>query len=139
MAFSVCLREILKTLKWKHQTQHFKRNYIRIFYDYVDGFSIWVSNGKYVLMNAEGEWATAPVFVINTIRGLTSEKERGPFVFKNGFEETNEAQYLIKMLQYATLTDAAEEKVAYIRRIYADWISDDVEIRDILRRHIKWL
>lgn len=67
------------------------------------------------------------------------EKTRGPFVFKNGFDETDEAQYLISMMQYPTLMDAASRKVRMIRTRYADWIDEDKEVIEILRRYIKWL
>jgi hypothetical protein len=106
---------------------------------YSDEFQVWFSNGKYALTNAEGEWAIAPKFVVNTLCGWNTEKTRGPFVFKNGFDETDEAAYLISMMQYPTLTDAASRKVRTIRRQYADWIGEDKEINDILRRYIKWL
>lgn len=104
-----------------------------------DEFQVWLSNGKYALTNVEGEWASVPAFIANTIRGWNVERNRGPFVFKNGFDETDEAQYLISMLQYPILTHAALKKVDNIVHMYRDWISYDVEVRDILRRYIKWL
>ena len=91
------------------------------------------------MVNAEGEWAVAPRFVVNTIRGWNTEWTRGPFIFSNGFDETDEAAYLISMLQYPTLTEAATRKVNSILTHYADWIRRDIEINDILRRYIKWL
>lgn len=137
MAYSACLHEILKTLKWKHQTQHFRANYIQNG-TYGD-IKVYSSQGKYALVNAEGEWAVAPRFVVNTIRGWNTEWTRGPFIFSNGFDETDEAAYLISMLQYPTLTEAATRKVNSILTHYADWIRRDIEINDILRRYIKWL
>ena len=137
MAYSACLHEILKTLKWKHQTQHFRANYIMVWHD--DEFKAWLSNGKWALTNAEGEWAPAPEFIINTLRGWNMEWTRGPFIFRNGFDQTDEAQYLISMLQYPELTSAAKKKVNSILTRYADWIRRDIEINDILRRYIKWL
>lgn len=139
MAYSACLHEILKTLKWKHQTQHFRANYIKIWSDDDGEFEAWLSNGKWALTNTEGEWAPAPAFIVNALKGWNTERNRGPFVFKNGFDETDEAHYLIQMLQYPTLTHTALKKVDSIVHMYSDWISYDIEVRDILRRYIKWL
>ena len=137
MEYSACLHAILKTLKWKPITQHFKEHYVPV--GTSDEFQIRSSKGKYALVNAEGEYAIAPTFVINTMRDYNYVKVRGPFVFKDGFEETDEAQYLIRMMQYPTLTDATTRKVALIRKQYADWIGEDKEVINILRRYIKWL
>lgn len=104
-----------------------------------DEFKVYLGQGKYALVNAEGEWAVAPEFIANTIRGFTFRHTRGPFIFKNGFDETDEAHYLIQMLQYPTLTDAALKKVDSILKRYADWIDRDKEVNNMLRRHIKWL
>lgn len=133
--------EVLKTLKWKHQTGHFSRNYMRIGTGFgaFEDIKVYTGHDKYALVNAEGEWAVAPKFVVNTIRGIVFERTRGPFIFKNGFDETDEAQYLIQMLAYPILTDAAQRKVALIRKQYADWIDEDKEVKEILRRYIKWL
>ena len=137
MAYSACLHEILKTLKWKHQTQHFRTNYIQVWHD--DEFKAWTSKGKWALTNVAGEWAPVPEFIVNTLQGWNVEKTRGPFILSNGFDETDEAQYLISMLQYPALTDAATRNVNSILTHYADWIRRDKEINDILRRYIKWL
>ena len=102
-------------------------------------FKAWLSNGKWALTNAEGEWAVAPKFIVNTLCGWDIERNRGPFTFRNDFDETDEAQYLIQMLQYPTLTSAAQKKVNSILTRYADWIDRDKEVNDILRRYIKWL
>lgn len=104
-----------------------------------DEFKAWANKGKWALTNVEGEWAPVPEFIVNTLQGWNVEKTRGPFVFKNGFDETDEAQYLISMMQYPELTDAAMRKVDSILTHYADWIGRDKEINNILRRHIRWL
>lgn len=137
MAYSACLHEILKTLKWKYQTPHFNRNYIRV--GSCDDIKIYAGQNRDALVNAEGEWAPVPKFIANTLRDIRYKCIRGPFIFSNGFDETDEAAYLISMLQYPTLTDAAQRKVDSILTRYKDWIDRDIEINDILRRYIKWL
>lgn len=104
-----------------------------------EDFKVYTGRDKYVLVNAEGEWAVAPKFVVNTIRSIEYEWTRGPFIFSNGFEKTDEAHYLVNMLQYSELTPTAQKKVNSILTRYADWIRRDIEVNDILRRYIKWL
>lgn len=141
MVYSACLYEILKTLKWKHQTQHFRANYMRIGTGFgaFEDFKVYTGHDKYALVNTEGEWAVAPKFLVNSIRGIVYERIRGPFIFRDGFDETDEAQYLVSMMIYPELTSAAEKKVALIRKQYANWIDEDKEVIEILRRYIKWL
>lgn len=104
-----------------------------------EDFKVYTGRDKYALVNTEGEWAVAPKFLVNSVRGIVYERTRGPFIFKNGFDETDEAAYLVNMLQYPELTDAATRKVALIHKQYADWIDEDKEVKEILRRYIKWL
>jgi hypothetical protein len=124
-------------LKWKPITNHFKITYIKV--KSVPNFDIFISNGKYALLNDIGEWAVAPDYIVNTLRNFLYERERGPFIFKNGFEETQQAQYLVSMMRYPELTVAAARKVDSIRTQYSDWIDVDKEVIKILRRYIKWL
>lgn len=129
---------VLRTLKWKPLTQHFKEHYLPIMLSGL--LHIYYSNGDYALVNTRtSEWAKAPLFVVNTLQDLKSTCERGPFVFKNGFDQEEEAAYLIQMLQYSELTAKAQQKVDTIKQKYADWISYDIEVAEMLRRHIKWL
>lgn len=101
---------------------------------------IYYSNGDYALVNTKtSEYAKAPLFVVNTLQDLKSTCERGPFIFKNGFDQEEEAAYLVSMLQYSTLTAAATKKVDAIKQRYADWISYDIEVNEMLRKHIRWL
>lgn len=119
-------------------TQHFKQTYLKICV--VDRFRVCINGGKYALVNeSTNEWAVVPLFIANTLTGGNSTVERGPFIFKNGFEQTCEAAYLLEMLQYTQLTQRSQIKVNDIKRHYSDWISYDDEVRDYLRRHIKWL
>ena len=101
---------------------------------------VYYSNGNYALLNTQvSEWAKAPLFIVNTLQDHRFEKERGPFIFKNGFDETEEAVYLVQMLQYSELTTKAQQKVDTIKQKYADWISYDVEVAEMLRKHIRWI
>lgn len=129
---------VLRTLKWKPVTQHFKAHYLPISTDGV--LQIYYGNGVYGLLNTQtSEWAKAPLFVVNTLTGNNSGDERGPFIFKNGFEQEDEAHYLVSMLQYSTLSTHAQQKVDDILRKYGDWITYDTEVRDYLKVHIGWL
>lgn len=132
------MHAILRTLPWKPVTQHFKSHYIPI--STADMLQIYYSSGVYALLNTRtSEWAKVPLFVVNTLMGNNSGNERGPFIFKNGFEQEDEAQYLLQMLQYSELTPKAAKKVKDINQKYSDWITYDTEVREYLRRNIKWL
>ena len=138
MVYSTCLHDVLKTLPWKPVTQHFKQTYLKICV--VDGLRVCINGGKYALVNeSTNEWTVVPLFIANTLTGGNGTVERGPFIFKNGFDQTREAAYLLEMLQYTQLTQRSQIKVDSIKRHYSDWISYDDEVRDYLRRHIKWL
>jgi hypothetical protein len=101
---------------------------------------LYMSNGGYALLNTQtSEWAKVPLFIANEWRGNHYITTRGPFVFHDGFAETDEAQYLLQMLQYSELSSQAQKKVDGIRQKYADWISYDVEVKDYLKAHIGWL
>lgn len=129
---------VLRTLKWKPVTQHFKTHYMPI--STVGVLQVYYSEGEYAIVNTKtSEYAKVPVFIANTLMGNNFGKERGPFIFKNGFDETEEAAYLIAMLRYSRLTATAEKKVDSIRQRYADWISYDIEVNELLRTHIGWL
>ena len=129
---------VLRTLKWKPVTQHFKEHYLPI--STTGLLHIYYSNGDYALVNTKtSDYAKAPLFVVNTLQELTSIRERGPFIFWNGFEQEEDAAYLIQMLQYSTLTVKAQQKVDTIKQKYADWISYDIEVTELLRNHVRWL
>ena len=129
---------VLRTLKWKPLTQHFKTHYMPVMLSGL--LHIYYSNGDYALVNTKtSEYAKAPLFIVNTLQDLKSTRERGPFIFKNGFEYEEDAVYLISMLQYSELTATAAKKVDSIKQKYADWITYDTEVREYLRRHITWL
>lgn len=132
------MREALKTLTWKPVTQHFKAHYLPL--DTTSPLQVYYKAGEYAIVNPTvSEYAKAPLFVVNTLLGQTYEKERGPFIFKNGFDETPEAQYMIRLLQYSELTVGSRAKIVQIQQQYSDWISYDFEVKEILRRHIRWL
>lgn len=132
------MHAILRTLPWKPVTQHFKSHYIPI--TVMDVLRLCISNGEYALLNTQvNEWAKVPLFIANEWRGNHYITTRGPFVFHDGFAETDEAKYLLSMLQYPTLTPRAEKKVKDIFSRYGDWITKDEEVTGYLRRNIKWL
>jgi len=129
---------VLRTLNWKPVTQHFNSHYMPI--TVMDTLRLCISNSEYALLNTRtSEWAKVPLFVANEWRDNHYITTRGPFVFHDGFAETEEAQYLVTMLQYDKLTPTAKKKVEGINQKYADWISYDTEVREYLRRHITWL
>ena len=129
---------VLRTLKWKPVTQHFNSHYIPV--TIIAVLRLYTSDGVYALLNTQtSEWAKVPLFIANTWRDNHYITTRGPFVFHDGFAETEEAQYLLQMLQYSTLSTRAQQKVDTIRQKYADWITYDTEVRDYLRVHIGWL
>lgn len=106
----------------------------------MDTLRLCMSNGEYALLNTQtNEWAKVPLFVANEWRGNHYITTRGPFMFHDGFAETDEAQYLLQMLQYPTLSARAAKKVKDINQRYSDWITYDTEVREYLRRNIKWL
>ena len=119
-------------------TPHFKQHYIRV-YVFVEGFTLWLHNGQYALCNEQNEYATVPLFVAYTLTNNRYEVGRGPFIFKNGFDKEPEAQYLIQMMQFSKLAASAAAKIDRIRQQYADWISYDIEVTEILRKYISWL
>lgn len=129
---------VLRTLKWKTVTQHFKEHYMPVTIMAV--LRLYMSNGGYALLNTQtSEWAKVPLFIANEWRGNHYITTRGPFVFHDGFAETDEAKYLLSMLQYSELSSQAQKKVDGIRQKYADWISYDTEVKDYLKAHIGWL
>ena len=128
----------LRTLKWKPVTQHFKSHYIIVTVN--DVLRLCTNANEYALINTQtNEYAKVPLFIANEWRGNHFITTRGPFVFHDGFVETEEAQYLLKMLQYTTLTSRAERKVEDIRRQFSDWIGYDDEVRGYLKHNIQWL
>lgn len=57
----------------------------------------------------------------------------GPYVFINGFENTAEAKYLIKMLPYYfNMKPRAQEKVNNILDMYGYWIRIDTRILEVM-------
>lgn len=128
----------LRTLKWKPVTQHFKSHYMPVSVD--DTLLLYMSGGEYALVNTvTNEYAKVPLFIANEWRCSYYNITRGPFIFKNGFNETDEAAYLLQMLQYQQLTARAQAKVKDIRRRFADWINYDEEIKGYLKGVIRWL
>lgn len=61
----------------------------------------------------------------------------GPYAFVNEFEETTEAQYLIKMLEYPRLNTQAQRKVDNILNTYKYWVQTDKQMIEILERRDK--
>lgn len=58
----------------------------------------------------------------------------GPYAFVNNFETTAEGKYLIKMLEYRTLSPRAQQKVNHIKDMYGFWVQVDTEFMEILRK-----
>ena len=122
-------------------TPHFKQHYIRVYVSLygIRGYTLWLHSGQYALCNEQNEYATIPLFVAYTLTNNKYEVGRGPFIFKNGFDKEPEAQYLIQMMQFSKLAASAAAKIDHIRQQYADWISYDIEVTEILRKYINWL
>ena len=119
-------------------TQHFKSHYMPV--TVMETLRLYQSSGKYALVNTvTNEYAIVPLFVANEWRCSHYIVTRGPFVFHDGFNETDEAAYLLRMLQYSVLIPKAQAKVDDIRRRFADWIGYDDEVRGYLRMVIKWV
>lgn len=128
----------LRTLKWKPVTQHFKSRYMPISIN--EPLRLYQGNGEYAIVNTvTNEYAKVPLFIANEWRCDHYITTRGPFIFHDGFEREDEAQYLIRMLQYQQLTARARQKVDSILRLYADWINYDEEVKGYLGRIIRWL
>lgn len=58
----------------------------------------------------------------------------GPYAFANGFEETAEGKYLIKMLEYPHLSTVAKRKVDNILNTYKYWVQVDEQFMEILKK-----
>lgn len=128
----------LRTLTWKPVTQHFKEHYLPV--KTYGALQLYFSNGQHALMNTKmNEWAKVPLFIANTFMGNHYSVTKGPFVFKDGFDQMEAAHYLVSMLQYAELTPKAELKVDRVREQFSDWISYDQEVTEYLRHNVRWL
>ena len=118
-------------------TQHFKSHYMPV--TVMETLRLYQSSGKYALVNTvTNEYAIVPLFVANEWRCSHYIVTRGPFVFHDGFNETDEAAYLLRMLQYSVLIPKAQAKVddIYLYMITGKTIALSIRIFDLC--HTMW-
>lgn len=117
--------------KWKHWTPYYSASLLCV--SNTAYGTVYTRHGQDYLLH-EGDVSRIPYYVsleLQETHRLT--QQWGPYKFFNGFETTEEAEYLKKMFQYPELTDRAQKKVTDILFEYSIWIEIDNEFMNVLK------
>jgi len=118
--------------RWKRWTPYYESSLLYL--TTTEYGRVYTKHGQDYLV-CEGEVSKIPYYVSLSLRGdHRVTKQWGPYKFINGFETTQEAEYLKKMFQYPHLTDVAQRKVTDILFDNSIWIELDDEFIEILNR-----
>lgn len=138
-----CTAQILKHSNWKEETKYYHQHLFPLGQSVIGKSNIPVtvcriknedSVNYYVKQEVFGvQWV--PEFMAQSLLGKNSFTFWiGPYAFVNGFEETVQGKYLIKMLEYPSLTERAQQKVNDILNIYCYWVQVDKQFMEILKQ-----
>lgn len=140
-----CTSKILKHSNWHEESKYYKQHLFPIGQSVIGKSNIPVTicriNGsgqedaKYYIKHDIFGVQPVPRFMAHSLINQNRFTYWiGPYAFVNEFELTREGQYLIKMLEYPTLTPRAQQKVNDILNIFKYWVQVDTQMLDILKK-----
>lgn len=131
------MKQILKDSKWHTWTPHYQSHLLRLHETpYGD---LYISDGRYFIRKGTEvtripDFAAPSIYRRGGIQMNTTTEQIGKYSFLNGFEKTQEGQYLIDKLRYFRLSAAAQRKVEAIESKYSYWVCINTTYADILRQ-----
>lgn len=112
-----------RNIKWKKWSPYYNATLVPI---HTSEYGRIYSKGDTHYLVTDNEIGKIPRYMALTLMGVHQATHHwGPYTFYNEFENTQQAQYLIKMFKYKQLTDRARQKVADIRFDYNMWFEED--------------
>lgn len=89
---------------------------------------------SFYLVNSRHEYCKIHTYLYESLCGQNRFTFwLGPYAFVNNFEATKEGKYLIKMLEHARLSTAAQRKVDDILTRFKYWVQVDNQMTEILK------
>lgn len=112
-----------RNVKWKKWSPYFNATLVPV---HISEYGRIYSKGDSHYLVTNNEVGKVPRYMALTLMGINKETYHwGPYTFYNEFENTHQAQYLMKMFKYKQLTDRAASKMADIRFDYCMWFTED--------------
>lgn len=143
----------MKTFNWRPWSKHYRQTLLPIVTRHIGNnvFRLMKRNDTYYLTDATctvGEntavVARIPLYMATSLMHMDNSAGRiyrdtvtywiGPYGFLNNFENTTEGKYLIEMLQYLHLSNAAQRKVNKILEENSYWVQIDDDMMNIMQK-----
>ena len=149
---TTCCLSKMKTFNWRPWSKHYRQTLLPIVSRHIgnDQFHLMKHNDTYYLMKpgivneTTAVVARIPLYMAASLMHMDNIAGQvyrdtvtywiGPYGFLNNFEDTTEGKYLIEMLQYMHLSNAAQHKVDKILAENGYWVQLDKDMLHIMEQ-----